>query len=1649
MMMGQPHNINGIAGRTAALHGLLGRAAAILTLAAVLGLMAANPVLAAAPGCPGCTYRRSITISPVKLGNSCSADLTDFPVLVEIRDTIYLRSSANGGHVANAGGWDIAFADADGNPLNHELETYDPATGTLVAWVSVPALSATTETQIYLYYGDATVSATLARPADVWDGNYQAVYHLNQAPTGAVGDTLDSTANANHAQSVNMSAGDRTDGRIGQALDFDGISDHIRLGNPLDGADAVTLSAWVKHDTLPSTVQRYVTIGSEVAVLRHNGPGGPGELHFYARKIDNDKDHLRVDDALTAGDWYYVVGTFDQTDQNLYLNGVNIASQATGLNLKNSSTSYITSGGETMDGIIDEVRISAVPRDACWIQTEYNNQRNPSGFHDIGGEELAAGEVPTYTIMAVSGPNGSITPSGEVEVDEGESPIFLLNAGDNYEVDRVSINGGPFEDYDSDQYQFINVTANGTIAVTFTPVAAGPPPDDDELPPGCSQNIVADYSGGFDPANLQIVNAAVDVNSHVRLDTGDAAIDPNSIVIPFRQEVAVTILYERGKNDETDFGWMLASEDPDANPDPHRIIYEDINDNDNNGVLDVDGDDTTDRFGDRNGDGRVDALDNREVLGTFDAGTELVFFVKVDEGQYREDKENPVTGGEVTDFAPEDAQVYHYTKTAWNQSRFTSRETLSSPELSCKRDWGDPFEKIFHLGLPKSEAPACIQDNGWMDADALDRAAETFGLNFHEDDTSSLFIDWDERWPAVMVGAPANDPNAWVLGFEDLVGGGDLDNNDVVLIIERETGGTVEIVYWLSIDTGQNWVKIDGWDKVFKFRLNNDQKILLDPVANWSPGTPENTYRIRRVDFTSMGLSGRELIWRAELKSRQEGCEPKIIDMSLDVTAAAPGHIGRATPTVLANVMYSGSLEVTFGGESSNELRGHLKTTRIYDPNDPSHTGTVALWDAGDVLKNQNTPANRTIYIPNVTVHVVDDANAEALAVGDGVTTTFSGRLAHYPVLATTVRLTDTRETFADQHTDVLDGSLGGSGWINRFTGHYRLTFQSPPKADQPIKAVYSYFTYNPGGTLRTFTEGNVLAAELGLDNSAAIPSGYLYDFDQDDAFSSADANWLINWIRGWQDGNAKLVEKEWVLGAVDHSIPAVASPPAASPWFYGTAFPEDKLNSTEDRQGYREFRDAQAGRRTVVYVGARDGMLHAFDAGVFRWGDNPCTDVGENRGYFQWKDLNDPGNCIDSCTIDCQPDYGTGAELWAFIPANLLPRLKNNLMQGDDKSFVDASPALADVHTDGAWRTVLLSAEGNGGDTIFCLDVTNPHAPKFMWEFADPHLFRSRSSPSVAQIGRIYHEGTAKWAAFFVSGKTYDDTLYPSIFALDIADGSIVAKIDLDASPAGAGGVLSGQPTIVDSDGNGYVDRLYIGSDKGLMYKINVPDSPDTVKYGLGHCIINTDFTDRDDESVPAQWHYQPIYGSPAVTSSISVDPTGQMLYDVRVFFGTGDSPYYDEDINFDDTRYLFYAYRDTTAKGQCDDTLVHLDWFFELPEGHRIYASAFTAAGNIYFGTSTGETEDPCDISANSDAGFDANAGKLYAFDMNNPTGLPILRQTVGNVLAAPVVEDQHIYIRTLGGDIDSFGAGQYNNKTLQGGIPQIEIDWWREVF
>ena len=198
--------------------------------------------------------------------------------------------------------------------------------------------------------------------------------------------------------------------------------------------------------------------------------------------------------------------------------------------------------------------------------------------------------------------------------------------------------------------------------------------------------------------------------------------------------------------------------------------------------------------------------------------------------------------------------------------------------------------------------------------------------------------------------------------------------------------------------------------------------------------------------------------------------------------------------------------------------------------------------------------------------------------------------------------------------------------------------------------------------------------------------------------------------------------------------------------------------------------------------------------------------------------------------------------------------------------------------------------------------------------------------------------------------------------------------------------------------------------------------------------------FIDDVSNTVDAGQRYHPIYGSPVVVNKNQVTE-GVIDYDLRIFFGTGDSPYYDEDINTANTRYHFFAYRDESPKGECEQDMVFLDWFYELPEGHRIFASAFAAAGQVYFGTSTSETEDPCE--APNGAG---NVGNIYAFGLD---GTKNFEQTVGNMIVAPLVQDKHLYIKTQSNGLQSFGDGVYNNEVRMGGSANFDLKYWREVF
>src|SRR5205085_7558582 len=108
----------------------------------------------------------------------------NFPVLISGTYS-YLATVSNGGNVQNANGYDVIFTSDCGcaTKLNHEVETYNAATGAVNYWVRVPTVSHTTDTVIYMCYGNTGITAPQENSAAVWDANFRGVYHLKDGTT--------------------------------------------------------------------------------------------------------------------------------------------------------------------------------------------------------------------------------------------------------------------------------------------------------------------------------------------------------------------------------------------------------------------------------------------------------------------------------------------------------------------------------------------------------------------------------------------------------------------------------------------------------------------------------------------------------------------------------------------------------------------------------------------------------------------------------------------------------------------------------------------------------------------------------------------------------------------------------------------------------------------------------------------------------------------------------------------------------------------------------------------------------------------------------------------------------------------------------------------------------------------------------------------------------------------------------------------------------------------------------------------------------------------------------------------------------------------------------------------------------------------------
>jgi hypothetical protein len=294
-------------------------------------------------------------------------------------------------------GDDIAFA-TGGDWLDHEIvefnQSYSNTQAKLTVWVQIPYLYTTQNTTIALYYGNSTMSSR-ENPEGVWDSDYAAVYHLND-------DFLDSTPN--NRDGVNTGTID-VEGKIGDGQDFerDDSTDNINIGTWSFSGSQITIQSWIKFESFSIQDARIVS--------KNSGIGNGNEEHVWMLGTWNEPPYRlrgRIKTGFsdssgtstrvaTSGDlstdtWYLASVIYDGSNIRFVLDGNPVgASSKTGSLRVNDWPITIgnsPAGSRSVDGVIDEVRVSTTARSNDWLKTEYDNQNDPSSFGTVGEENI-------------------------------------------------------------------------------------------------------------------------------------------------------------------------------------------------------------------------------------------------------------------------------------------------------------------------------------------------------------------------------------------------------------------------------------------------------------------------------------------------------------------------------------------------------------------------------------------------------------------------------------------------------------------------------------------------------------------------------------------------------------------------------------------------------------------------------------------------------------------------------------------------------------------------------------------------------------------------------------------------------------------------------------------------------------------------------------------------------------------------------------------------------------------------------------------------------------------------------------------------------------------------------------------------------------
>ncbi|UCF72748.1 MAG: hypothetical protein JSW35_11380 [Deltaproteobacteria bacterium] len=478
----------------------------------------------------------------------------------------------------------------------------------------------------------------------------------------------------------------------------------------------------------------------------------------------------------------------------------------------------------------------------------------------------------------------------------------------------------------------------------------------------------------------------------------------------------------------------------------------------------------------------------------------------------------------------------------------------------------------------------------------------------------------------------------------------------------------------------------------------------------------------------------------------------------------------------------------------------------------------------------------------------------------------------------------------------------------------------------------------------------------------------------------------IINYVRGAdvfdEDGDSDTTENRAIItGDVLHSEPLIIS-----------------YNSST----------------SMVYFGANDGMLHAVS---------------------------------DS----------DGTEAWAFIPPDQLARLKDVVEGSSHQYFVDSSPKvyINDVDGDGVIESgdgdqvILVCGERKGGTSYFAVDATDPSNPSFLWVIDQSTISELGESSAEPQFGvvKTTDEDTSGTPVFFIGGGySSDNSMGKAVIAINVLTGAVVRTFKNNGSSiTGMDYSFASSVSVLDSDSNGFVDKVYVGDLGGQLWRFGKFTDSEGNPLVFPTCEENIN-----------NWTAQIIFLSdPAHTRKFFYPPSVALEkeYDL-VFMGTGDR----EDACNPSSSDRIYCVKDThgsTTLGESDlvdvtdvaatppdlssetgdvdeNGQVDQGWYIRLATGEKVLAEGAVFYKAFYIPTFT-PNDDPC---------LPGGVGKSYA--LNYLTGEAVLDfggggptrsyEIGGGIPSKPVIviteEGQKLFISVgstnPGAESEEVGAG-----------------------